>query len=185
MAWAAGPVRGVARVGAFSRSGRRREPGQLHRSASQLAIPWTWLRSSASQPCGLPARHRERLFPDVPLLIAGVEERRLLPEFLGPKTATVGDRYDPTLIIEDILQVLPGTRQIVIVFGVSPLERFWSAECRRAFARFENRVQFRWLEGLSFEAMKREVASLPRTPWSFMVCCSETPTGCRSRRTTL
>ena len=32
-------------------------------------------------------RHRQRLFPDVPLLISGVEERRLLPEFLGPKTA--------------------------------------------------------------------------------------------------
>ena len=108
------------------------------------------------------ARHRERLFPNVSLLISGVEERRLLPEFLGPKTATVGTRYDLTYVVEDILRVLPATRQIVVVFGVSALERFWSDEARRAFAPFQDRVQFRWLEGLSVEAMKREVASLPR-----------------------
>jgi len=108
------------------------------------------------------ARHRQRLFPDVPLIIAGVEQRRILPRFLGPKTVTVGPRYDPTSMVEDVLQVLPATRQIVIVFGVSPLERFWSDECHRAFTRFENRVQFRWLDGLSLDAMTREVASLPR-----------------------
>ena len=58
--------------------------------------------------------------------------------------------------------MLPATRQIFVVFGVSPMERFWSDESRRAFARFENRVQFHWLEKLPAEAMKREVASLPK-----------------------
>jgi PAS domain S-box-containing protein len=107
-------------------------------------------------------RHRQRLFPDVPLLIAAVEERRLLLQFLGPKTAAVCDRTDLTLVVENILQLLPGTRQVVVVFGVSPLERFWSDECHRVFARFENRAHFRWLDGLSVEAIKREVASLPK-----------------------
>jgi PAS domain S-box-containing protein len=107
-------------------------------------------------------RHRKRLFPSVPLLIMGVEERRLLTEFAGPTPATVCDRTDVALVVENILQVLPGTREVVVVFGVSPLERFWSDECHRVFARYEGRVHFRWLEGQSFEAMKREVASLPR-----------------------
>jgi hypothetical protein len=106
-------------------------------------------------------RHGQRLFSEVPLLIVGVDQRRLAPEFLGPKTVWVGHHYDLTWCIEDILQVLPATRQIVVVFGVSRMDRFWSDECRRAFVRFENRVQFRWLDGLSLEAMKREVASLP------------------------
>ncbi len=107
-------------------------------------------------------RHRQRLFADVPLLIVGVEERRLLPSFLGPRTTAVMHRHDVTSIIDDILQVLPATREIVVVIGVSPLERFWSAVGRREIARFENRVQFRWLDGLSVEAMTREVASLPK-----------------------
>jgi len=107
-------------------------------------------------------RHRQRLFPNVPLLIAAVEQRRRLPKFLGPKTAAVSHRHDITGIVDDILQVLPATRQIVVVLGVSPLERFWSNEGRREIARFENRVLFRWLEGLPFEAMKRVVASLPK-----------------------
>jgi PAS domain S-box-containing protein len=105
-------------------------------------------------------RHGKRLFSGVPVLIVGVDRRRLRPEYLGPMTVSVGDRFDLTWCIEDILQVLPATRQIVVVFGVSQMDRFWSDECRRAFARFENRVQFRWLDGLSLEAMKREVASL-------------------------
>jgi PAS domain S-box-containing protein len=106
-------------------------------------------------------RHRERLFPNVPLLIVGVEERRLVPEFLGPKTAAVCYRSEPTLVVENILQVLPGTREIVIVCGVSPLERLWSDEWHRLFKQFEDRVKFRWLEGLSAEAMTRVVSSLP------------------------
>ncbi len=106
------------------------------------------------------ARHRQRLFPDVPLLIVGVEQR-LVSKVLGTNTISVGHRYDLVSIVDDILQVLPGTRQIVVVFGVSPMERFWSDECRRAFARYQAGVQFRWLDGLSVEAMKREVASLP------------------------
>ena len=107
------------------------------------------------------AMHRERLFPGVPLLIVGVEERRLAPAFPGTNTAAVLDSTDLALVVENILQVLRGTREVVVVFGASPLERFWSNECRRVFARFEERVRFRWLENLSFEAMKREVASLP------------------------
>jgi PAS domain S-box-containing protein len=107
-------------------------------------------------------RHRKRLFPDVPLLIMGVEERRLLPEVGGPNTAAIRDRTDLKLVIENILQVLPDTREVVVVFGVSALERFWSNECRRTFKQFDERLRFRWLDGMSVEAMEREVASLPK-----------------------
>jgi PAS domain S-box-containing protein len=107
-------------------------------------------------------QHRKRLFPDVPLLIMGVEVRRIPPEFVGPNTAAVCVRNDLPLAVENILRVLPGTRKIAIALGVSPLERFWSDEFHRAFAQFEDRVQLYWLEGLPVEAMKREVASLPR-----------------------
>jgi PAS domain S-box-containing protein len=106
-------------------------------------------------------RHRERLFPNVPLLVMGVEERRLLADFGGP-TAVIPDRTDLTLVIENVLQVLPGTREVVVVFGVSPLERFWSNECRRVFTQFEERLRFRWLDGMSVDEMQRVVASLPK-----------------------
>ena len=107
------------------------------------------------------ARHRQRLFPDVPLLISGVEQRGLPPvprpeDGRGRRLATI-----VTMIVEDILQVLPATRQIVVVFGVSRLGAILEAMRPSRVARFENRVQFRWLEGLPVEAMKREVASLP------------------------
>jgi hypothetical protein len=108
------------------------------------------------------ARHRDRLFPRAPILIAAVEKRLLLPELLGPRTVFVGPSWHVAWTVEDILQVLPGTREIVVVHGASPLEQFWVLQCQREFARFEDRVRFRWLNSMSFVAMKREVAALPR-----------------------
>jgi PAS domain S-box-containing protein len=110
---------------------------------------------------GFVSRHRKRLFPRSPILVAGVERRLVTPEFLGPSSVVVGPRFDITGTVEDILRLLPETREIAVVFGASPLEQYWVAEYRRAFARLENRVRFRWLDGQPFEAMKREVAALP------------------------
>jgi PAS domain S-box-containing protein len=108
------------------------------------------------------ARHRERLFPTAPILIAGVERRLIKPEFLGPWAVAVGPRFDIAGIVDDILRLLPETREIAVVYGASSFEQYWVAEYRRAFARFEDRVHFRWLDGQPFAAMKNEVASLPR-----------------------
>src|SRR5262249_9207804 len=63
------------------------------------------------------ARHRDRLFPRTPLLIAAVEKRLLLPELLGPRTVVVGPHWHVAWTVEDILQVLPATREIVVVHG--------------------------------------------------------------------
>ena len=64
-------------------------------------------------------------------------------------------------MVEAILQVLPDTKNIVVVLGNSPLEKFWLGEFRREFQRFTNRVSFTWFNDLSFEEMKRQAAALP------------------------
>ena len=64
-------------------------------------------------------------------------------------------------MIEAILQVLPDTKNIVVVLGNSPLEKFWLGEFRREFQRFTDRVSFTWFNDLSFEEMKRQAAALP------------------------
>jgi len=130
--------------------------GRLGRDPIDLVVPF-----------GTPAmlfvtQHRQRLFPGAPLLIVGVEERRLTPKVRDPATIVVGLRIDITGVVEDILGVVPGTQEIALIFGASPLERFWLNECRREFVRFKGRVRFRWLDSLSFKAMKQEVAKLPR-----------------------
>ena len=106
-------------------------------------------------------RHRKRLFPETPMLITATDQRRIRPEFLTTNTAVVPYNVNVPRMVEAILQVLPDTKNIVVVLGNSPLEKFWLGEFRREFQRFTNRVSFTWFNDLSFEEMKRQAAALP------------------------
>jgi signal transduction histidine kinase len=147
-------------------SARSNQPAEedslVHFLAERLSRdPVDLVVTFGSPAMGFAVRNRERLFPRSLVLMAGVDRRLIKPEFLGPATVVVGPRLDLAGRVEDILRVLPATRQIVVVCGASPLEQYWAAEYRREFARFENRVHFRWLDGQPFTAMRREVAALP------------------------
>ena len=106
-------------------------------------------------------RHRKRLFPETPMLITATDQRRIRPEFLTTNTAVVPYDVNVPRIVEAILQVLPDTKNIVVVLGNSPLEKFWLGEFRQEFQRFTDRVSFTWFNDLSFEEMKRQAAALP------------------------
>ena len=106
-------------------------------------------------------RHRKRLFPETPILITATDQRRIRPEFLTTNSAVLPYNVDLPRMIEAILQVLPETKNIVVVIGNSPLEKFWQGEFRREFQQFTDRVSFTWFNDLSFEHMKRQAAALP------------------------
>ena len=106
-------------------------------------------------------RHRDALFLTTPVVIAGIDQRVLQTVTLTSNDTAVVTQRDLPSLIEIILQVLPETTNIAVVVGDSPLERFWVAECRRAWQPFTNRVQFVWFNDLSFEQMRRRAAHLP------------------------
>ena len=107
------------------------------------------------------ARQRERLFADTPVVITGVEPRRVPPGLHARTTTYVGGEIDLPGRIENILQLLPDTRRIVMIHGASPYDQFWAKQNRRELERFSGRVEIVWLEGQSFEKMREQVASLP------------------------
>jgi signal transduction histidine kinase/ABC-type uncharacterized transport system substrate-binding protein len=106
-------------------------------------------------------RHRQRLFSETAMLITSVEQRRLQRNFLTQQIAVVPSAVDLTGAMENILQVLPETKNIVVIFGASPLEKFWLDEFRRESQKFAKRVAFTWYNELSFEEMKKRAAALP------------------------
>ena len=106
-------------------------------------------------------KNRDRLFPRTPMLIAATEQRILPPEAFTPMTAFIGRKYNLPQIIDDILRLLPNTKSIAVAHGVSREEQFWHNETLREWASFANRVHFTSIEKLSFEEMKREIATLP------------------------
>jgi PAS domain S-box-containing protein len=112
------------------------------------------------------AKYRDRLFPQIPVIYTGMD-RRTLPA--GPlKNATfVGESFNLAGLVDDILQLAPDTTNIAVVIGASPLERYWTAEFRRAFGPFANRISFTWYNDLAFEEMLEQAAKLP--PRSFIL----------------
>jgi signal transduction histidine kinase len=106
-------------------------------------------------------KHRDQLFPSVPAVYMGVEQRRVPPAALTTHDVLVVTAIDFNLIIENILKVLPNTKNIAVVLGNSPNEQYWSEQLRAEFKSFENRVAFTWFNELSFEEMLQRAATLP------------------------
>jgi len=106
-------------------------------------------------------KNRQRVFPSVPLLISSVDQRHLENASLNDNDAVVAVMNEPVRLIDNILQLLPETTNIVVVLGSSPLGKFWGEELRNYFQQFTNRLNFDWFSGLAFAEMQSRAAALP------------------------
>ena len=109
-------------------------------------------------------RHRAELLSEAPMLIAGVDRRHLEISGLSERDAAVPMAVDIGAVFENILQVLPDTKNIVLVFGASAQDRFWSDEALREAGRFADRVKATSTTDLTFgEICARAAAQPPGT----------------------
>ena len=104
---------------------------------------------------------REELFPATPMLIAGVDRRFVENGTFTDNETTVATEHDPALMIDEILRLLPETRNVMVVIGTSQVEQFWLREMKREFHRFDTRVQFSWTNELSFDAIIERSRTMP------------------------
>ena len=128
-------------------------------------------------PIGAPAvnfvlQHRSQLFPSVPAVHTGLEQRRVPLDALTANDAVVAVAIDLNDAIASMLRLLPDTTSIAVVIGNSPIEKFWLKETHLAFQPFEGRVSFVWLNELSLEEMLQRVAVLPPRSAIFFVMLS-------------
>jgi len=106
-------------------------------------------------------RQREHLFPSTPLLVAGVDSRWVEEVSKADNATAAPISLALPAVIENILRVLPDTKEIYMVLGGSPLSRLWLAETKREFQPFSDRVRFSWTNEWSLEEMKNRMADLP------------------------
>jgi signal transduction histidine kinase len=106
--------------------------------------------------------YRQQLFPDRPLLFAAVDERFLRDAPLGENETAVSVVNDYPRLVEEILHLLPQTRQVFVVAGSGLLSKFWRRELDQEFRRFQDQLTFVWSEELSLPEILRRCASLPR-----------------------
>ena len=117
--------------------------------------------SSAGPAAQFLVRHRDAIFPGVPIMMTAVDVRVAPRAALRAGDAVVAVRIDLPLVFDSLLRLLPDTTTIAVVLGVTPLERFWRQQLQRDTAHLASRVGFVWLDGLSLPQIKQRVARLP------------------------
>jgi len=125
-------------------------------------------------PIGAPAaifvaKYRERLFPETPIVYASADRRLLPADALEKNAAYVGQVYEISGFLEDMLQVAPATKNIVVVVGATPLEHIWREVFQKAAEPFANRINFTYYSDLSFDQMLQGVAKLPPNSFIFVL----------------
>ena len=93
-------------------------------------------------------RHRGQLFATTPMILTAVEQRRVQYSILTANDAVVPLRIDFFADIQNILRVLPDTKNIAVVVGTSPIEQFWREEIRKDVMPFADRVSFTFYDDL-------------------------------------
>jgi len=106
-------------------------------------------------------RHRQRLFPEAPMLLTVVDQRRVQYSALAANDAVVAVAIDYYSAVDNILRVLPDTKHLTVIVGTSPIEQFWKETIGKDTKPFSDRISFAWTDGLSFEDILKQASSLP------------------------
>ena len=117
-------------------------------------------------------RHRQRLFATTPMVFTAVDQRRVQYSSLTANDAVVALRINYLSAFENILQVLPDTKDVIVVVGTSPIEKFWKEAIGKEVEPLANRIKLSWTDELSFEALLKQASALPRNTaifWELMI----------------
>jgi hypothetical protein len=122
-------------------------------------------------------KNRQQLFPDTPLLFASVDQLWLNDAPLGDNETAVAVVNDYSRILDDMLQLLPRTRQVFMVIGTGQVSQFWHRKLEDEFSRFHDRLTLVWFDELSLPEILRRCASLPDNSAIFYVTFGTGATG--------
>jgi signal transduction histidine kinase len=133
-------------------------------------------------PVGAPAaffvqRHRAELFAGAPMMVVGADLRRVPITNLGDNETAVLLDLDLPAYFENVLRLLPETKNVGVVVGNSPVERYWTGELRRDFARYAGHVNIEWFNDLTFGEMLARAATMPAHSAIFWFLLSEDAAG--------
>ena len=106
-------------------------------------------------------RHRQQLFATTPMVFTAVDQRRVQYSSLTANDAVVALRINYLSAFENILQVLPDTKDVIVVVGTSPIEKFWKEAIGKEVEPLANRIKLSWTDELSFEALLKQASALP------------------------
>ena len=106
-------------------------------------------------------RHRQRLFPTTPMVFTAVDQRRVQYSNLTGNDVAVAANINYLSAFANILQVLPDTKDVIVVVGTSPIEKFWKEAIGKQVEPLTNRIRLSWTDELPFEELLKQASALP------------------------
>jgi signal transduction histidine kinase len=106
-------------------------------------------------------RHRHKLFPRTPVLLAAVNQRRVPTAAMTENDTAVAVNIDHLAAFESMLRVLPATKNVIVMIGGSPSEKSLREALARDLKPLEGRIKLEWTDNLSFEDVLKSAAALP------------------------
>jgi signal transduction histidine kinase len=106
------------------------------------------------------------------MVFTAVEQRRVQYSSLTANDTVVAVRINYLAAMENILQVLPNTKEVIVVVGTSPIEKFWKEAIAKEVEPLANRIKLSWTDHLSFEALLKHASALPPQSaifWELMI----------------
>ena len=95
------------------------------------------------------------------MVFTALDQRRVQYSSLTANDAVVALRINYLSAFENILQVLPDTKDVIVVVGTSPIEKFWKEAIGKEVEPLANRIKLSWTDELSFEALLKQASALP------------------------
>ena len=106
-------------------------------------------------------KHGGDIFPGVPVVFCGVEQRQLANRSLSPNVTGVYMKRDFAQTVDLALSIRPETRQIVFVAGASAYDRGLTELARADLRVLGERIPITYLTDLSLEETLDRVSKLP------------------------
>lgn len=153
-----------AEVGLEARWGgkRDREPYQLQLLQNRFhSQPPDLVAAIGPSAIDFWQRYRDKISSEVPSILVA-RETMVTAEMLRMRDAGIASQFSFTHVVDDIVDLIPETEHIVIVFGASELERALTAAAREDLARFGDRIRFTYTSDMRVAEIEGLVSELPR-----------------------
>jgi formate hydrogenlyase transcriptional activator len=103
----------------------------------------------------------KELFSGAPLIFCQIERSALENKTIGPGITGIFMKVEYLKTLELALSLHPDTRRVVVIAGVSAKDKFFLAQAREEFRKYEEKIEFTYLTDLSINELQREVSHLP------------------------
>ena len=144
-----------------------RFPGKAHEElmARVLAEKYTANRPDVIVALGGAAlryllQYRDAIMPNVPIVFCCLTSAG--PFSFSPNVTGAFSDYDWSKTLTLAASLQPTARDVVVISGASEHDRYWNEDARRDLEASIHSYNVRYLEGLPYDALLKEVARLPR-----------------------